>query len=173
VQSAHQQLAPNTLQSMDQQTIHHTVQSIYQKPTDYSKPLVSCLQSPQDTIPLSRQTCSPDSLEFPVVDTLKDGEVYRVHCGHCHGFQGEGLSGIFPPLAQADLLHQNPFWVLGIVKQGLNGPLKVNEISYEGVMPPQSVHPVDMYRILRYIYGPLNNHADSLPGPKQIRGFWN
>lgn len=69
----------------------------------------------------------------PAVD---GAQVYQKVCMACHQAQGEGLPGVFPPLAGSE-------WVLGsaeipakIILKGLEGPITVKGQTYQGVMPP-------------------------------------
>ena len=63
--------------------------------------------------------------------------LYTTYCSACHGVDGKGNAGAFPPLAGSP-------WVLGdlnrsvkIVLHGLEGPVEVLGKSYDLVMPPQ------------------------------------
>ncbi|NJO02618.1 MAG: c-type cytochrome, partial [Bacteroidia bacterium] len=60
--------------------------------------------------------------EDPLKESIKRGKgVYETYCISCHMEQGEGIEGVFPPLAQADYLmadktrsiHQTIFGVEG------------------------------------------------------------
>jgi mono/diheme cytochrome c family protein len=69
-------------------------------------------------------------------ERLASGErIYRVHCAACHQASGQGLTGAFPPLAQSDYLEQGPAAVIRVVLQGMRGPVTVNGVDYDGVMP--------------------------------------
>lgn len=59
-------------------------------------------------------------------------------CSVCHQANGQGLEGVFPPLAASDLLAATPRRAVQIVLNGLTGPLTVNGKAYNGVMPPMS-----------------------------------
>jgi len=62
--------------------------------------------------------------------------LYGVTCATCHQPQGEGFKGVIPPLAGADYLMADERRSIRIVLQGLSGPVVVNGIEYNGVMPP-------------------------------------
>jgi mono/diheme cytochrome c family protein len=70
------------------------------------------------------------------VDLAKEGaSVFSAHCAVCHQATGAGIPGVFPPLA-------NSPWVLGsdtvmvkIVLLGLQGPVVVGGVTYQGQMP--------------------------------------
>jgi nitrite reductase (NO-forming) len=57
-------------------------------------------------------------------------------CSACHQATGSGLPGSIPPLAGSDFLVKNDKErVIGVVLNGLTGPVKVNGTSFNSVMP--------------------------------------
>ena len=78
----------------------------------------------------------PTLLTAAAPATPPDGAaLYQLNCAVCHNAAGEGIAGIFPPLAKADYLMADKERSIRIVIQGLSGPIKVNGIEYQGVMP--------------------------------------
>ncbi|HJU29179.1 MAG TPA: cytochrome c [Candidatus Binataceae bacterium] len=65
-----------------------------------------------------------------------DGKaVFQQSCATCHGANGQGQPGYFPPLVgNPDLFEDNLFPVL-VVLNGLSGPITVEGQSYNGSMP--------------------------------------
>ena len=61
-------------------------------------------------------------------------EVYGTVCSACHGSTGAGLSGTFPPLAGNDHV-QDAGYVEDVIRNGKDGELVVNGVTYNGVMP--------------------------------------
>lgn len=61
---------------------------------------------------------------------------YSVFCAACHQFTGEGARGVYPPLAGSDFLMADKERSIRIVIQGFSGPMVVNGVEYNGVMPP-------------------------------------
>ena len=59
-------------------------------------------------------------------------------CSTCHQANGQGLPGVFPPLAKSDHIAKHPTAVADIVLRGLSGPVTVNGKTYDSVMPPMS-----------------------------------
>ena len=57
----------------------------------------------------------------------------------CHQLEGQGLAGVFPPLAKSDYLTAQKDQVVRIILRGLSGKITVNGTSYDGVMPPQDM----------------------------------
>ena len=59
-------------------------------------------------------------------------------CSTCHQPDGQGLPGVFPPLAKSSVLKATPKRIVDIVLHGLNGPITVNGSDYTSVMPPMA-----------------------------------
>ncbi len=59
-------------------------------------------------------------------------------CSTCHQANGEGMPGVFPPLAKSDLLAKDPKRAVDIVLHGLSGKVTVNGTDYNSVMPPMN-----------------------------------
>ena len=66
------------------------------------------------------------------------GELFNGTCSVCHQASGQGIEGVFPPLAGSDLLAATPKRAVHIALNGLSGPLTVNGKIYNSVMPPMS-----------------------------------
>lgn len=64
--------------------------------------------------------------------------LYNGTCSVCHQQNGEGLEGVFPPLASSDYLVAEKHRAVEIVLNGLSGPVTVNGVTYSSVMPPMS-----------------------------------
>jgi mono/diheme cytochrome c family protein len=89
---------------------------------------------------------------------------FQISCAPCHQPSGEGLRGIFPPLAQSDYLLADKERGIRIALQGTSGRLIVNGTEFRGVMPP----PVGMEDdarvadILTYVRSAWGNAGDSV-----------
>ncbi len=64
--------------------------------------------------------------------------LYNGTCSVCHQQNGEGLEGVFPPLENSDYLVEERLRAVDNVLNGLSGPVTVNGITYNSVMPPMS-----------------------------------
>jgi len=64
--------------------------------------------------------------------------LFKGTCSTCHQENGEGLANVFPPLAKSDYLLSNRERAIGVVLNGLTGPVTVNGATYNSVMPPMS-----------------------------------
>ena len=65
--------------------------------------------------------------------------VYAANCASCHGTAGAGIVGAFPPMAghAAEIAARDGGrdYLIGAMLYGLMGPIVVNGVSYNGVMP--------------------------------------
>jgi nitrite reductase (NO-forming) len=70
---------------------------------------------------------------------VKAGEVlFKGTCSACHQDTGAGIANVFPPLAKSDYLLADRKRAIGVVLNGLTGPVTVNGATYNSVMPPMS-----------------------------------
>jgi mono/diheme cytochrome c family protein len=72
-------------------------------------------------------------------DQVKAGEkAYQAACMACHQPDGKGMPGAFPPLAGSDYLAADTARAIRAVLHGLQGPVVVNDVEYNSVMPPMT-----------------------------------
>lgn len=96
-------------------------------------------------------------------DQIKAGkQLFTGTCSVCHQANGEGLPGVFPPLAKSDyvaaLLKQSNDHLAGIPVHGLTGKITVNGKEYDSVMPPMSQLTDDeVANILTYVVNSWDN----------------
>ncbi|MCB2379509.1 cytochrome c [Hymenobacter sp. BT635] len=88
--------------------------------------------------------------------------LYASHCSNCHGAQGEGLKRLIPPLAGADYLTKNRNGLACLVRKGLQGPLIVNGVDYNQVMPAADSHLTDsqITNILNFVQTSWGNQGE-------------
>ncbi|RDI99148.1 nitrite reductase, copper-containing [Dyella solisilvae] len=64
-------------------------------------------------------------------------QLFTGTCSVCHQANGEGLEGVFPPLAKSDFLAKlSKEDLIGIPLHGHTGKITVNGKDYDSVMPP-------------------------------------
>ena len=84
--------------------------------------------------------------------------IYLSNCSACHQPTGAGLTGAFPPLAESDFLTGNRKEVLATALFGRSGPLTVNGVEYNGVMPSMGyLSDQDLADVLTYVLGSWGN----------------
>ncbi|MCK9540157.1 copper-containing nitrite reductase [Dokdonella sp.] len=85
-------------------------------------------------------------------------QLFTGTCSVCHQPNGEGMPGVFPPLAKSDYLAADPKHAIEVVLNGLSGPVKVNGTDYNSVMPPMSQLTDDeVANILTYVLNSWDN----------------
>jgi nitrite reductase (NO-forming) len=85
---------------------------------------------------------------------------------------GNGLANIFPPLAKSDFLMADKLRAIHIVLNGLTGPVKVNNATYNSVMPPMSqLNDDEIANILTFVRNEWGNKGDAVSAVevKQVR----
>ena len=94
------------------------------------------------------------------VDSLlaRGEEVFLANCSACHQPSGLGLAGAFPPLAGSDYLAGDRKQVMTAALFGLSGPITVNGVEYNGVMPSLGHLPdEDLAAALTYVFSSWGN----------------
>ncbi|MFW2383249.1 MAG: c-type cytochrome [Acidimicrobiales bacterium] len=61
--------------------------------------------------------------------------LYAASCASCHQADGSGIEGTFPPL-RGNLNAADPSYVADVIQNGVEGPIDVNGVVYDSVMPP-------------------------------------
>ncbi|WP_414617961.1 PQQ-dependent sugar dehydrogenase [Dyadobacter sp. 32] len=102
-----------------------------------------------------------DNLEKKI---LSQGEKsYKLYCGACHQGDGKGDGSRFPPLAGSERVTGEKRGLIEVILKGMSGPLKVNGVEYNGVMPAHDFlkdHEIGL--ILTYIRASFGNNASSI-----------
>ncbi len=62
-------------------------------------------------------------------------KLYRQYCSACHQNTGEGLEGLAPPLNQSEWVNGSALRLALVVTQGVQGPIEVRGVAWDGVMP--------------------------------------
>ncbi len=98
-------------------------------------------------------------------DAVRDGAtLFDRQCASCHGQNGQGISGTFPPLTDSE-------WVIGdvsvlarIVIHGLEGPIEVEGRRYDGVMPAfgSRLSDPELAELLTYVRTSINENEGTV-----------
>ncbi|MGH8714535.1 MAG: c-type cytochrome [Casimicrobiaceae bacterium] len=92
--------------------------------------------------------------------------VYERNCASCHGADGRGQPGSFPPLAgNPDLAKDSDFPVL-VVLHGISGAIEVDGQHYEGSMPPfDHLADAEIAAVLNFVRGGWAGQAQRPAAP--------
>ena len=105
----------------------------------------------------------------PLEQSITDGEeIYLDFCIQCHLDNGEGVSGVFPPLAKSDYLINNLEMSIRGLKYGLSGPIVVNGEQYNGIMQNQGLDDVEIADVMNYILNNWGNEFNQVITAEQV-----
>ena len=92
-------------------------------------------------------------------DQIKAGQqLFTGTCSVCHQATGQGLPGVFPPLAKSDLIAADPKRPISILLKGLTGKVTVNGKEYNSVMPPMNqLNDDEIANIITYVLNSWDN----------------
>ncbi len=86
--------------------------------------------------------------------------VFAGNCAACHQASGQGLPGVFPPLAGSEWVTGSANTVMQIVLHGLSGPLTVRSQTYQGTMPAFSqLTDAELAAVISHVRGSWGNAA--------------
>jgi mono/diheme cytochrome c family protein len=71
----------------------------------------------------------------PQTGAVDGAAVYAARCAACHQATGQGLPGVFPPLAGSEWARGKGTTTAAIVLNGINGPITVAGTTFNGSMP--------------------------------------
>ena len=105
----------------------------------------------------------------PLEQSITDGEeIYQDFCIQCHLDTGEGVSGVFPPLAKSDYLVNNTEMSIRGLKFGMCGPIVVNGEEYNGIMQEQGLDDVEIADVMNYILNKWGNEFKGMITEEQV-----
>ena len=124
--------------------------------------LAACSQDAADTPAAAANDTAVHTAEVSAAtkdDLMAKGEaVFLGNCAACHQPTGKGLAGAFPPLAGSDFLKGDRKAVMSAALFGLSGPVTVNGVEYNGVMPSLGHLPDDdLAAALTYVFNSWGN----------------
>jgi len=137
--------------------------------------LIRVAGEPNQTVYSGRQSESPYNGEHltgigstPVADAAVAAEspgerTFLTVCAACHQRTGQGIPNVFPPLASSDYLAGDSQRAIRVVLAGLNGPVTVNNQSFNGAMPPlANLTDQEVADVLTWVRSNLGNHAPAV-----------
>lgn len=84
-------------------------------------------------------------------------EIYLRNCISCHMEQGEGLEGIFPPLAKSDYMLADKKRAIQQTLYGVTGEMTVNGKLYNGEMNAFDLTDDQTSDLMNYIFNSFEN----------------
>lgn len=84
-------------------------------------------------------------------------------CSTCHMAEGQGLAGVFPPLAKSDYLMADKERSIHTVLAGLSGEITVNGQKYNNVMPGWAyLTDREIANVLTFVRNSFGNKGDAV-----------
>jgi mono/diheme cytochrome c family protein len=107
---------------------------------------------------------------FNLKSSIERGkEVYLIECQSCHMAEGEGLPGVYPPLAKTDYLKQPTPFLINIILKGQTGEIVVNGTNYNTPMPAQEyLSDEKVSDVLNFIRNSWTNKGTAIT-PAQVK----
>jgi len=87
-------------------------------------------------------------------------QIYAAKCVACHQANGNGVAGVFPPLAASEWVTGDEKILTHILLHGVNGELEVKGVTYKGAMPAwKSLSDDELAAVMTYIRTDWGNAA--------------
>ena len=81
-------------------------------------------------------------------------------CQTCHMDQGQGIPGVFPPLAKSDYLMADLDRAIKGMIDGQEGEIVVNGVTYNGAMPATGLDDQSIADVLNFVRNSWGNKGD-------------
>jgi mono/diheme cytochrome c family protein len=90
-------------------------------------------------------------------------KLYDTYCVACHQRDGRGDGSRFPPVASSRWVSGNPTRLISVVLNGLQGPIEVDGVTFNGVMPANAFLTDDQVsQLLTFLRQNFANHASAI-----------
>jgi mono/diheme cytochrome c family protein len=95
-------------------------------------------------------------------------EIYIAQCMSCHMEQGEGIEGVYPPLAKSDYLMDDKERSIDNVIHGLSGEITVNGKTYDMEMSASNLSDEEVSDVLNYVRNSWGNKGTAVT-PEEVK----
>lgn len=115
--------------------------------------------------PITRAVRAPQSQQVLALEAVPvdAAQIYETTCASCHQSAGQGRYPVFPPLAGSPWVVGDATRLVSLTLHGMSGPLKVNEVAYDGLMPAfDHLSDEELAKVLSYIRQSWGNNASEL-----------
>ncbi len=97
-------------------------------------------------------------------------QIYQASCAACHQADGAGVPGTFPPLVDNPNLDDTDY-LRAVIVEGVSGPLEVNGVTYDGVMPAlPNLTDAEVDAVITYLQAGAVEPADTPPTGDDAEG---
>lgn len=107
--------------------------------------------------------------KFDLKASIERGkEVYDAQCITCHMEKGEGIEGVFPPVAKSDYLMADKNRSIKQILEGASGEMTVNGKTYNGEMPAIDLTDEQVSDVLNYVRNSWGNKGAAVT-PAEVK----
>ncbi len=99
---------------------------------------------------------------------VRGKEIYLANCVTCHMQTGEGIDGVYPPLAKSDYLMADNQRAIKQVLEGAIGAMTVNGVKYNGFMTGFNLNDQEVSDVLNYIRNSWGNKGEPIK-PEEVK----
>ncbi|MDZ4715388.1 MAG: cytochrome c [Cytophagales bacterium] len=99
---------------------------------------------------------------------VRGKEIYMTNCITCHMDLGQGIEGIYPPLAKSDYLMADKRRSIQQVLYGVSGEIKVNGKPYNMEMTGFSLSDKEASDVLNYVRNTFGNKGNPVT-PEEVK----
>lgn len=102
------------------------------------------------------------NVAYPTHGDVSSGQqIYNARCASCHQASGQGVNGVFPPLAGAKWVVGDASQLVELILDGISGELEVKGVTYNSAMPPwaNSLNDEQIAAVLTHIRSSWGNTA--------------
>ncbi len=118
------------------------------------------LTSPTQTRPKAK---AEPAVAIPAATLARGAVVYKNVCLTCHQADGYGVPNLNPPLIKTEYVLGAKPRLIGIVLNGLKGPIEINGDEYKQPMPAQAyLTDQQVADVLTYVRNSFGNKASAV-----------
>ena len=128
--------------------------------------LISCGQAgEQSSGTTSDATGLGNSEEIKFRQYMVEGKrLYVQYCSNCHQSDGSGLGKVYPPISKSDYIDNNFEESICIIKNGREGEIVVNGITYnQPMLPIPNITDLEIAEISTFIYNSWGRDKGLIP----------
>lgn len=96
---------------------------------------------------------------------MENGEkLYKSYCASCHMYDGKGVAGVFPPLANSDYMLADIDRAIKTILNGTKESIIVNKLEYSGstMTPYNYLSDEEISAISTYIFNSWGNQGETI-----------
>ncbi len=94
---------------------------------------------------------------------MDGGGDFAANCAACHQANGQGLPGVFPPLAGSEWVVGDPKVLANILLHGVSGKIEVAGQSFDGMMPAfAQLSDAEIAGVLTHIRSTWGDQAEAI-----------